>query len=110
MPGPCAHNGRSTAVYELQTVVLPMHACAEALAGMSPDNTASSALETGICPGVPGGSPDAQCNPDRSLKVHACAQAPVSRRRMSLGMVPPAEDGEERDPETLVEDDAELVR
>ena len=37
-------------------------------------------------------------------------QAPVSRRRMSLGLAPPAEDGHERDPEELVEDDQELVR
>ena len=37
-------------------------------------------------------------------------QAPVSRRRMSLGMAPPAEDGHVRDPEELVEDDQELVR
>lgn len=29
---------------------------------------------------------------------------------MSLGQVPPAEDGRERDPEELVEEDQELVR
>ncbi|CAK0784035.1 hypothetical protein CVIRNUC_007238 [Coccomyxa viridis] len=37
-------------------------------------------------------------------------QAPVSRRRMSLGQAPPAEDGRARDPEELVEEDQELVR
>ena len=38
------------------------------------------------------------------------AQAPVSRRRMSLGMAPPAADGHDRDPEEMVEDDQELVQ
>ena len=37
-------------------------------------------------------------------------QAPGSRRRMSLGVAPPAEDGQTRDPEELIEDDQELVR
>ncbi|CAK0759197.1 hypothetical protein CVIRNUC_002679 [Coccomyxa viridis] len=47
---------------------------------------------------------DTAWTPDELFKARE------SRRRMSLGTAPPAEDGHERDPEELVEEDQELVR